>query len=348
MEKLLTIVIPSYNVEATLRQAVESMLVPDIKLRNLLDILIVNDGSKDGTLALARQFEADNPGIVRVWDKENGGHGSTINVGIDHGYGKYMKVVDGDEWLDTDALEQYLRELGKTDADVVATDYYHYYMDTDRWKVVKSSQLPYGKEMKFSEIYAQYNFFMVSLAVKTELMREQSHRIDEHCYYVDVEYDTLAALVAESVLYLDLKLYVYRHDVVGQSVSVQGWMRHYLEHERVVLTLAKWYNELIINHPERADKILYVEKRIIRSAGGHYIIGFDFPKGEMKGFVKHLKEYNEKLKLSGKRIYSLAGKTRVARWCRLTFFSTFAYSMLKTIKGIKSHFKIKAMRNSYE
>ena len=336
MDKLLTIVIPSYNVETTLRQTVESMLVPDQRLRNLLDILIVNDGSKDGTLALARQLEADNPSIVRVWDKENGGHGSTINVGIDHGYGKYMKVVDGDDWLETDALEQYLLELEKTDADVVATDYYHYYMDTGKKEPVLSSCLPYGKVLEFPKIHNDYTFFMLSLAVKTELLRNQKHRIDEHCYYVDVEFDTLVAMLIDTVQYLDMKLYVYRLQNAEQSVSVQGWIKHYPEHEYVVFTLAKWYNELAEYHPEKADKITYVEKRIIRSAGGHYKIGLDFPKSEMKVFVNHLKEYNAKLKSLGKRIYNLAGKNIAARWCRLTGFSLSAYFFLGKVKRIKS------------
>ena len=339
MDKLLTIIIPSYNVEATLRQAVESMLVPDMNLRNLLDILIVNDGSKDGTLALARQLEADNPGIVRVWDKENGGHGSTINVGIDHGYGKYMKVVDGDDWLETDALEQYLRELENTDADMVATDYYNYYMNTGKIEPVLSGCLPYREVHEFQNIYKKYTFFMISLAVKTELLRNQKRRIDEHCYYVDVEFDTLVAILIDTVQYLDMKLYVYRLQNPGQSVSVQGWMKHYLEHERVAFKLVEWYNDLIENHPEMTDKITYAEKRIIRSAGGHYKIGLDFPKGEMKDFLKHLKEYNAKLKLSGKKIYSLTGKDIAARWCRMTFFSLSAYSFLGIIKRVYLHTK---------
>ncbi len=335
MDKLLTIVIPSYNVETTLRQTVESMLVPNIKLRNMLDILIVNDGSKDGTLQLARQLEADNPGVVRVWNKENGGHGSTINVGIDHGYGKYMKVVDGDDWLETDALEKFLKALSETDADVVATDYYHYYMDSGKKEIVISSKLPYGKKLKFSDIENQYTFFMHSLAVKTNLMRNQPHRIDEHCYYVDVEYDTLAALVCETVLYLDLKLYVYRLSFAGQSVSVEGWIKHYKEHERVVLTLVDWYNKLASSDPKRTDKIAYAEKRIVRSAGGHYKIGLDFPKKEMKKFLKHLKEYNLKLKQTGAKVYELSKCDIVAKICMITNFSYFCYFIIGILKKIK-------------
>ncbi len=338
MEKLLTIVIPSYNVEKTLRETVESMLVPDAALRCLLDILIVNDGSKDGTLALARQLEADNPGVVRVWNKENGGHGSTINVGIDYGYGKYLKVVDGDDWLDTDALEKYLKILQKTDADVVATDYYHYYMSSKKQSVVKSSRLSYGQTMDFSDIWDKYTFFMHSLAVKTMLLREQPYRIDEHCFYVDVEFDTLVALVVKSVLYVDLKLYVYRLEQAAQSVSVQGWIRHYKEHEQVVYTMIGWYNALILTSEDQTDKKLYFEKRLVRSGGGHYQIGLVFPANEREKFVEHLKEYDEKIKQMGEGVYKIAGKLPVAKFCRLSHFSKKIYAFMSAMKKIKQFF----------
>lgn len=83
MNKIITIVIPSYNVENTLGETVNSLLIPNQKFRESIDVLIGNDGSNDGTLNLARKFEEKYSRIVRVWDKENGGHGSTINVGID-------------------------------------------------------------------------------------------------------------------------------------------------------------------------------------------------------------------------------------------------------------------------
>ena len=173
MEKLLTIVIPSYNVEQTLQQTVESLLIPDKELRSSLDVLIVNDGSKDGTLVLAKQLEAENPDIVRVWNKENGGHGSTINVGIDHAYGKYMKVVDGDDWLETDTLQEYLYVLAETDADIVATDYYKFFVKSNKKQVIKISTIPYGQVVSFEDIWEKYTFNMHSMAIKTLLLRNQ-------------------------------------------------------------------------------------------------------------------------------------------------------------------------------
>lgn len=335
MDKVLTIVVPSYNVESTLRQTVDSMIVPDEQLRELLDILIVNDGSKDGTLAVANKLAQEYPSIVRVWNKENGGHGSTINVGIEQGYGKYMKVVDGDDWLETKALEEYVKVLCETNADVVATDSYHYFMTQQKRQPVKTSVLPYGKLLHFSNAYKDYTFFMYSLAVKTELLRNQSHRIDEHCYYVDVEFDTLAAMVAETILYVDMKLYVYRLQSAGQSVSVEGWMKHYPEHERVALTLIEWYREFVSANGAQKEKAAYLEGRIIRSAGGHYSIGLDFPAQARKAFLIHIKEYDAKLKEQGAAVYQLVAKRPVVRCMRAFHFSEAVYCCIAWLRKMK-------------
>ena len=93
MQKILTITIPSYNVEAYIAATLDTMVT--INNLDLLEILVVNDGSKDNTVAVAQQYVDKYPNSVRIIDKENGGHGSTINAGIREATGKYFKVVDG-------------------------------------------------------------------------------------------------------------------------------------------------------------------------------------------------------------------------------------------------------------
>ena len=344
MEKLLTIVIPSYNVETTLRQTVESMLVPDMSLRNLLDILIVNDGSKDGTLSLAKQFEAENPGIVRVWDKENGGHGSTINVGIDHGYGKYMKVVDGDDWLETDALEDFLNILQGSDADLVATDYCEYYIDSDEKIPIKTSSLPYGEVVKLDDIWKNYTLRMTSYTVKTIMLRNQPKRIDEHCYYVDVELDALVGVNVESFLYVDKKLYVYRIVTEGQSISIDGLWKHYLDHEKVGLTLAKWYDGFKLKDSEKGKML---ESKVMSSVYRHYFLCLDFDKEKRKKYLAHLKEYDLKLKQCEGIVYRLSDNIRTVRYLRKTNFSECSYKILCSLSKYKQFIKSLPHRKQY-
>lgn len=99
MEKILTVTIPSYNVEKYLRQTLDSFLAEEILEE--IEVLIVDDGSKDGTAAIGKEYEKNYPGTFRVISKENGGHGSTINRGIQEAKGQYFKVVDGDDWVNT-------------------------------------------------------------------------------------------------------------------------------------------------------------------------------------------------------------------------------------------------------
>ena len=93
--KLLSVAIPSYNSEAYMRKCIESLLVGGEDV----EILIVNDGSTDGTGTIADGYAARYPSIVKAIHKENGGHGSAVNAGLEHATGLYFKVVDSDDWV---------------------------------------------------------------------------------------------------------------------------------------------------------------------------------------------------------------------------------------------------------
>ena len=73
-----------------------------------VEILIVDDGSTDNTAAIADEYARKYPTIVRAIHQENGGHGEAVNAGIRNATGLYFKVVDSDDWLDTDALKKVL------------------------------------------------------------------------------------------------------------------------------------------------------------------------------------------------------------------------------------------------
>lgn len=80
MSKVLSVAIPSYNAEKYLEQDIPSFLRED--LLEDLEVLIVNDGSRDGTREVGERFAAQYPMCVKVVNKENGGHGSAINAGL--------------------------------------------------------------------------------------------------------------------------------------------------------------------------------------------------------------------------------------------------------------------------
>ena len=127
MGKILTITVPSYNAENYLLETIPTML--SISNIEKLEIIIVNDGSKDNTLAVAQNLKQNYPNTIVIVDKENGGHGSTINAGIKIATGKYFKVIDADDWVESNNLEQLIEYLSECNDDEVISPFIKVYTD---------------------------------------------------------------------------------------------------------------------------------------------------------------------------------------------------------------------------
>ncbi len=109
--KVLSIAIPSYNSENYMANCIESLLIGGSDV----EILIVNDGSKDGTARMADEYAADVPVLCGAIHQENGGHGEAVNAGLRNATGAYFKVVDSDDWVDPKAYRNF--DAAQTDAD---------------------------------------------------------------------------------------------------------------------------------------------------------------------------------------------------------------------------------------
>lgn len=109
MNPLVSIIVPIYNVEKYLQQCVDSLVEQTYKN---LQIILVDDGSKDYSGEICDQYkEFDNR--IEVIHKENGGPSSTRKAGMDAVLGQYVMFLDGDDWLDKDAIEQCVIQLEK-------------------------------------------------------------------------------------------------------------------------------------------------------------------------------------------------------------------------------------------
>ena len=152
--KTLSVVVPSYNCEAYLSRCLDSML----PATDDIEILVVNDGSTDGTADLARHYAERNPGIVRVLTKPNGGHGSAINTGIAEARGRYLKVMDSDDWVDLSALTAVMEvlrdQLDQTQPlDALVTNFVYEKQGKRHKHVMRyDSELPTGKVFGWDEV----------------------------------------------------------------------------------------------------------------------------------------------------------------------------------------------------
>lgn len=226
-EILLTISIAAYNVEKYLRKCVTSCFVAN-EYVSKLEVIIVNDGSTDNTLKIAKELQNTNPNLIKIINKKNGGHGSTINSAIKIAKGKYFKILDGDDWVDTKELERLLKYLSERDEDLILMDYSKKYMDEEN--ILETELCEYKKfqpDNKFS--YLDLNNIYIThfaSAIKTNLLQNSENTIVEKCFYTDHMYVFYCLAYTNMVIYSKINVYQYRLGRVGQSVSLTGILNH--------------------------------------------------------------------------------------------------------------------------
>ena len=149
MDKVLTVSIAAYNVEEYLAEAIESCLIDDL---DLLDIIVVDDGSRDGSALVAKLYENRWPDSVRVVSKENGGYGSTLNTSLALARGKYFRYLDGDDWFDMGGLATFVSRLKEINDDVVLTPYVKRFCASETSEVVDPVIANSEGSHRFSEV----------------------------------------------------------------------------------------------------------------------------------------------------------------------------------------------------
>ncbi len=251
-EKLLSIVMPAYNAEDQLAEGLQSLCIEEIL--DEIEVIVINDGSTDGTEKVANSFRDSYPSTVRVINKENGGHGSGINAGLKAAKGRYFKVVDSDDWVEKAAFLDLIKELRGTKADIVSSGFYWAYDDgsgdLNGFKKKAEIKEPfrgveYGKIYDFDSIADRIYIKMHSMTIRTELLRrameEQGLMIDEDCYYVDAEYILYPIPYVKTISFIDDFVYIYRIGRTGQSISLEKMRKNEADYDKVLTSLISFY-----------------------------------------------------------------------------------------------------------
>lgn len=223
--KLLSIAIPCYNSENYMRKCIDSLLVGGEEV----EIIIVNDGStKDNTAGIADEYASKYPTIVKAIHKENGGHGSGVNAGIDNATGLFYKVVDSDDWVDKDAYMQILDALrnfaeGDTLPDMLISNFV-YDKEGEKHKKVMHYRhiLPEEKMFTWEDCHRftkGHYILMHSVIYRTKMLQECGVRLPEHTFYVDNVYLFEPLLHVKNLYYLDVDFYHYYIGREDQSVN---------------------------------------------------------------------------------------------------------------------------------
>ena len=193
-----------------------------------VEIIIVDDGSKDATPEIADKYQKRFPDIVRAIHKENGGHGSAVNAGIANATGMFFKVVDSDDWVDESVFLQVLdrlRELALGD-DIIDLFIANFVYDKDgakHKKVMKyTSMFPVEKVFGWSDvklITKGHYLLMHSVIYRTQVLRKCELQLPEHTFYVDNIYVYHPLPYVKKMYYMDVDLYHYYIGRDDQSVN---------------------------------------------------------------------------------------------------------------------------------
>lgn len=245
--KVLSFVIPAYNSETFLDKCIPSML--HLEVLEKLEIIVVNDGSKDGTAAAAEKYCRQYPDTVQLINQENKGHGGALNTGCGAASGKYLKVIDADDWVVTENLPTFLSKLESCDSDVVLTHHHTVDISTGEIKCWRNYPSEFGKVYTFGEIMSDWRSFDRSLTFhgityRTDFYHRNGHALLEHVFYEDHEYATYPCCYAESIMPIDLFIYEYRIGDINQSVSNLNQLKRISHTETVLQQMIALYEKL--------------------------------------------------------------------------------------------------------
>ena len=252
--KLLSIVVPCYNSENYMRHCVDTLLLGGEDV----EILIVNDGSADGTAAIADEYAQKYPTIVKAIHKENGGHGSGVNAGIAAARGLYFKVVDSDDWVDEDsyiAILCFLNNIVREgeDLDLLLSNYVYEKEGARRKYVMKIKGLPRNRFLTWKEVrrIRKYHYILMhSVIYRTQLLRDCGLKLPEHTFYVDNIYVFEPLPFVKRMYYLDVDFYRYFIGRDDQSVNEKVMIRRIDQQLRVNRRMADYYTQTEI--PDKA------------------------------------------------------------------------------------------------
>ncbi len=252
-DKLISVIVPVYNVEDYLVRSVDSILNQTYKN---LEIILVDDGSTDMSGTMCDSF-AEQDDRIKVIHKKNGGLSDARNAGLDIATGDYIGYIDSDDWAEPDMFEMMLTNCEKYGADVAACRYSRVFKDFTSNK--STDLILHMTRDEALETYICENIdrpiynSVWSKLFRRELVKEYRFPVGKKSE--DIMYTTMAFCNMNSCVYIDKALYNYVCDREGSIMAVKSG-KHMLEDE---LPFFREGVEYIREHvsEEMGDKAFY-------------------------------------------------------------------------------------------
>lgn len=245
--KLITFAVPCYNSAAYMQHCIDTLL----EAGDEAEIILINDGSKDNTGEIADQNAAAHPEIIRVIHQENGGHGEGVNQGLRHATGLYYKVVDSDDWVDSDALKAIMDKVREFAAmekpvDMLLANYVYEHTADKTQKVVNYTNVfPLNKVFTWRDterFRPSQCILMHSVIYRTALLRDCGMELPKHTFYVDNIFVYQPLPFVKSMYYLNVDFYRYFIGREDQSVNEKVMISRVDQQLRVTELMLSYHN----------------------------------------------------------------------------------------------------------
>ena len=328
---VLTVAMPCYNVARYLERGLASF--DDARLEGLVELIVVDDGSTDTTASIAQAFVERRPQVFRLISKPNGGHGSAVNAGLAQARGTYFRVVDGDDWVDTDELVRFAQLLAQATSDLVVDVKTEVDMATMSPRVFPlPAELAQGGSCDLESVcmldaFAP-NVMIHTLTARVAYLRSISLHLLEKTFYEDLEFVVKATLDAADVEFVDTRVYQYLVGNASQSVADEGYVRRWDDHTRVC-------EELLALLSARKDnlspiRLAYLQRRCALLSNTHYNIALIFDKDRARG-ARRAKAYRAALRANHPDVARLSD-------------SHYRKAMVLHVLGVDSQKKLDSLR----
>lgn len=336
--KLLSIAVPCYNSEKFLHETLTSLLGYEDT-----EVIIINDGSKDGTLKIANEFKEKYPDYFKVIDKENGGHGSGLNVAVKVAEGLYFKNCDSDDTLDREGMLNLLSKIKELQAennlpDMFLADYIAVYKNRNKetncslkkyFKVNQVQTYEQIKQLPFTEYMMIHTTY-----VKTDILKKNNMALVEKTFYEDTEYVYFVLGCIDTFCYLDKPIYRYSLGDAGQSISIPNMQKNFMHFMRAYK--ATFYH---FNSEDYAKWSKRKQKYVLMDLSQMYVLAYTYAflkrgkdrREAFKTLKRECKEFDEKLFKKVRRKFLPVFVTSIPVFIRppLTRITTRIVSKLK-------------------
>ena len=272
MNKILTIIIPTYNMEKYLRRCLDSLIIDEEGMKQL-EVLVINDGSKDSSSQIAHEYQSKYPNTFRVIDKENGNYGSCINRGLKEATGKYVKILDADDCYYNENIPEFLNILSTSVADIVFSPFDIYTFDSILTNKMQCVYYANGKTFNLGEIEwtnkIEKNYrAMHCMAVSTDVLRNNGYYQTEGISYTDTQFIFYSVLYSKDCTFYNKPIYKYYLGRDEQTMSVTSMKKTYMHFYKNARVMMDTYMTLPETIAENKRYLLFAS---IRSCFSFYI-----------------------------------------------------------------------------